>query len=100
MANFTNDSETTKITVAVPKALLVRLSESVPSRQRSRFIVQAVEDRLDIDEQVTALAETAGAWPDERYPELNSEEDIDRWLSDLRRSWDSGEEGDNGQILD
>ncbi len=85
MANFTNDSETTKITVPVPKALLVRLSERVPSRQRSRFIVQAVEDRLNIDEQVIALAETAGAWPDERYPELSSEEDIDRWLSDLRR---------------
>lgn len=92
MANYSNIPETTKITVALPTSLLARLSDRVPSRQRSRFIALAVEERLDIEEQFAALEETAGAWPDEKYPELRSEEDMDRWLSDLRRSWDSRQE--------
>ena len=92
MANYSNIPETTKITVALPTSLLARLSDRVPSRQRSRFIALAVEERLDIEEQLAALEETAGAWPDEKYPELSSEEDMDRWLSDLRGSWDSRQE--------
>lgn len=91
MANFNGNIETKKITVALPTSLLIRLSDRVPSRQRSSFIAQAVEERLDIVEQLTALEETAGAWPDERYPEMSSDEDIDRWLSDLRQSWNAGQ---------
>ena len=86
MANYDSDTETKKITVALPTFLLLRLSDRVPSRQRSRFIARAVEERLDIEEQLAALEETAGAWPDEKYPELSSEEDIDRWLMDVRKT--------------
>lgn len=91
MANYNSDSETKKITVALPTSLLIRLSDRVPSRQRSHFIARAVEERLDIEEQLAVLEETAGAWSDEKYPELSSEEDIDLWLNDLRQSWDAGQ---------
>jgi predicted transcriptional regulator len=75
-----------KITVMLPEALLSRLREHVPARQRSRFILEAIEERLVLEEQITALAETAGAWSDQNHPEMRTDEDIDRWLDNLRQS--------------
>jgi hypothetical protein len=48
--------------------------------------VEAVEERLAFEEQVAVLEESAGAWSDQSHPEMRTEEDIDRWLADLRRS--------------
>ncbi len=81
-----------KITVTLPTALLTRLDEQIPARQRSRFIFEAIEERLALAEQVAALDETAGAWTDENHPEMKTDEDIDRWLTNLRASW--GQTGD------
>jgi Arc/MetJ-type ribon-helix-helix transcriptional regulator len=76
-----------KITVTLPAAMLARLDERVPARGRSRFIFEAIEDRLAIEEQLAALDETAGAWSDENHPDMKTDEDIDRWLTNLRASW-------------
>jgi hypothetical protein len=49
---------------------------SLVTRQWSRVIIfQALEDRL-------ALAETAGAWHDADHPDLQTPDDIDRWLTE------------------
>jgi hypothetical protein len=80
-----------KITVTLPQALLVRLRAHVPARQRSRFILEAIEERLELEEQIAALDETAGAWSDQNHPEMRSDEEIDRWLRDLRGSWSTRE---------
>jgi hypothetical protein len=87
MANISIQSDSQKITVTLPRALLTRLREHVPARQRSRFILEALEERLALEEQVAALEETAGAWSDQNHPEMRTDEDIDRWLADLRSSW-------------
>ncbi|QLQ08016.1 MAG: hypothetical protein HZY76_19815 [Anaerolineae bacterium] len=42
---------------------------------------------MALEEQLLALEESAGAWPDERYPELHDDAAIDRWLTELRQSW-------------
>ncbi len=76
-----------KITVTLPRELIKRLDVRVPSRQRSRFIANAIESRLAIEEQLAALEETAGSWSDDNHPDMKSGEDIDRWLRDLRQSW-------------
>ena len=76
-----------KITVSLPKALLGRLNEHVPARRRSQFITEAIEERLALEEQNTALRESAGAWSDENHPDMASEADIDHWLDDLRKTW-------------
>ena len=73
-----------KITVTLPGTVLARLRAHVPPRQRSRFILQAIEERLALEEQVAALEETAGAWSDQGHPEMRTEDDIDLWLRDLR----------------
>ncbi len=88
MATKTSNSETQKMTVTFPKPLLERLRERVPPRQRSAFIVEAVEEKLALQEQLAVIEETAGCWSDEDHPELRTEEDIDRWLTELRWSWD------------
>jgi predicted transcriptional regulator len=80
-----------KITVMLPEALLSRLREHVPARQRSRFILEAIEERLALEEQITALAETAGAWSDQNHPEMPTDEDIDHWLDNLRQLWSKKE---------
>ena len=91
MANSSIRTDSEKVTVTLPKALLARLREHVPARQRSRFIVEALEDRLALEEQTAALEETAGAWTEQSHPEMATDEGIDRWLGDLRRTWTSRE---------
>jgi len=84
-------SDVRRITVTLPTTLLTRLDEHVPTRSRSRFIFQAIEERLAIEEQLTVLDETAGAWTDENHPDMKTDEDIDRWLTTLRASWGQAE---------
>jgi hypothetical protein len=78
---------TRKVTLTLPQSLLIRLDATVPGRKRSRFIAEAIEERLAIAEQLAALEETAGAWSDERHPDMQSEADIDQWLASLRAAW-------------
>ena len=87
MANASVRTDPQKITVTLPREVLARLQAHVPARQRSRFILEAIEGRLALEEQVAALDETAGAWSDQNHPEMSTGPDIDRWLSELRRSW-------------
>jgi len=88
MPGKTSILETQKTTVVFPQSLLQRLRERVPPRQRSAFIVEAVEEKLALEEQLAAIEEAAGCWSDEDHPELKTDEDIERWLSEMRRSWD------------
>lgn len=78
-----------KITVTLSEALIQRLDKQIPTRQRSHFITLAIENQLAIEEQLAALTETAGTWTDEKYPELQSDADIETWLTNLRASWPS-----------
>ena len=91
MSNPPIQPDSEKITLTLPRALLTRLREHVPPRQRSRFIVEALEERLALEEQVKALEEAAGAWSDKNHPDLLTGADIDRWLAELRgRADESG----------
>ena len=85
----TNSSATRaqKITVTLPRDLIERLDDRVPSRQRSHFIANAIESQLAIEEQIAAVEETAGIWTEEKHPELKTDKDIDAWLQNLRQSW-------------
>jgi predicted transcriptional regulator len=91
MANTYVASDSEKVTITLSRALLERLRAHVPARQRRRFIEEALEERLAMEEQVAVLRETAGAWTDEGYPEMATDDDIDRWLQHLRAGWMRGE---------
>lgn len=94
----TANAETQKVTITLPKLILQRMDELVPARQRSRFISEALAERLALEEQLLALEESAGAWPDERYPELQDEAAIDRWLAGLRQSWATPGDVEHGDL--
>jgi metal-responsive CopG/Arc/MetJ family transcriptional regulator len=87
MSTNPSAAQAQKITVTLPRELIERLDDRVPSRQRSRFIANAIESQLAIEEQMAAVEETAGIWTEENHPELKTEEDIDTWLQNLRQSW-------------
>jgi len=76
-----------KITVNLPRELVKRLRQHVPTRKRDAFIAHAVQEQLAIEEQIKVLEETAGAWQDADHPELATGEDIDHWLAQLRGGW-------------
>jgi Arc/MetJ-type ribon-helix-helix transcriptional regulator len=88
MATETDRTSMRKVTVTLPASLLTRLDERVPSRRRSAFIARAIQEQLAILEQAAAIEESAGAWRDEDYPEMATDEDIDRWLIELRGATD------------
>ncbi len=84
-----------KITVALPGDLLSRLDSIVPQRARSRFIAEAIEERVAIAEQRAAIEEAAGIWKDENHPEMLTDKDIDLWIRELRSTWVLTEITDN-----
>jgi hypothetical protein len=73
--------------VTLPKDLRDRLHQIVPARGRSRFITEAIDQRLVAEEQLAVLDETAGAWTDEHHPDLRTDAQIEQWIQDLRSSW-------------
>jgi metal-responsive CopG/Arc/MetJ family transcriptional regulator len=79
--------EQQKVTVTLPKGLIDRLNETVPSRKRSLFITEAIAEHLDLIEQVSALEESVGAWSLENHPELKDGKSIDKWLKESRQNW-------------
>ena len=80
----TDRSSVRKVTVTLPVSLLNRLDKVLPSRRQSAFISQAVEEQLAILEQAAAIEESAGAWRDADYADMTTDDDIDRWLAELR----------------
>ena len=94
----TANAETQKVTITLPKLILQRMDELVPARQRSRFISEALAERLALTEQLLALEESAGAWSDERHPELQDGAAIDRWLAELRQSWTTPGATEHGDL--
>lgn len=98
MAIKSSNPESQKLTITLPKAVLTRLNELVPARQRSRFISEALEERLALEEQTLALDEAAGAWSDENHPDMLDDAAIDRWLAEVRSSWRRAEEGEYGDL--
>lgn len=79
--------EQQKVTVTLPKGLIERLNEAVPSRKRSLFITEAIEEHLDLIEQITALEESAGAWSLKNHPTMRDDKGIDKWLKESRENW-------------
>ena len=63
-------SEQRKVTVTLPEGLLERLNNTVPNRQRSLFISEAIEEHLDFMEQAAALEESEGVWSLENHPTM------------------------------
>ncbi|MBI2908702.1 MAG: hypothetical protein HYX92_13755 [Chloroflexi bacterium] len=76
-----------RINVIFPRDVLEELRRRVPRKHRSELIVQATAKELALLRQREALEAAAGAWRDEDYPDLNTLEDLDRFIAELRSTW-------------
>ena len=80
---------TQRVNVTFPVEVLESLERLLAPRQRNRFIVEATARALQdtqLDRALDALLEEP-AWTDENHPDLMSDEDVDRYVRTLRRSW-------------
>lgn len=82
----TERSEGERINIRLPRELADDLRRLVPPRKRSQVIIAGTAQAVARIKQEAALEEGAGAWTDESHPELVTQEDIDRYLQDLRSS--------------
>ena len=75
-----------RINVTFPESVLDLLESVVPARKRNAFIVEATEEALRRERQLTAIRESSGAWSDEDHPDLMTVEDVDRYVRRLRET--------------
>jgi len=76
-----------RVNVTFPESVLDLLESVVPPRKRNTFIVEATEEALHRERQLTAIRESSGGWSDEDHPDLMTVEDVDRYVRRLRETW-------------
>jgi len=73
-----------KTQIVLPDAVFAQLKGAVPVRQRSRFITEAVQVRLQVLRFQQALRAAAGCWSNKTHPDLTSQAAINRYLARFR----------------
>jgi len=76
--------EKVKTQVIFPEELLKRLDRVIKKRERSDFVVEAVEEKLKSLNLQTALKRVAGLWKDRK--DLKTDLGVRRYLKTLRGS--------------
>jgi len=76
-----------KTHLVFPTELLQTIDQLVGRRKRSKFVVEAAKEKIARERFLKALDEAAGAWTDENHPDLNSNEDIRKYLDKIRNSY-------------
>jgi predicted RNA-binding Zn ribbon-like protein len=90
---MTTTSDPVRLNISLPPDVAKTLREVIPTRQRARFVAQAVERELRRLQLESALQASAGAWQDVDHPELTDGPAIDRWIAEGRSqlAWDRQE---------
>ena len=73
-----------KTLVVLPDRLAAELKHTIPSRQRSHFIADAVEKKLKALKSQKFLARIAGSWTETDHPDLLTQEGINRHIGRIR----------------
>lgn len=80
----TNDR---RITINVPAELLKELNRLGSPNKRNQIIVEATSDYVRKMKRLRVLRDTAGAWDDASHPDLNTLDDIEKWMRQIRSQW-------------
>ena len=75
-----------RFNVRFPKWLADDLRRLVPPRKRSQVIIAGTAHLVTKLKQEAALGTGAVAWSHEKHPELATQQDIERYLKELRAS--------------
>ena len=82
--------ESKRINVTFPTDLLDELRWLLPARERNRFIVEATARALrkrKLEEALRQLREEGPAWRDENHPDLQTPDDVERYVRSMREGW-------------
>ena len=83
----------TRMNVSFRDSLARELRQWVPTRQRSQFIAEAVQDKLNLLKQERAVRAAAGSWSSE------GRSDPEQEIRTIRAAWQDRQErveGENG----
>ena len=72
----------------LPDDLVTEVDRFVGKGKRSKFIEEAVAEKLRAERLLKALDDTAGILSDHDYPEWSTVEKVAAWVHDLRREGD------------
>jgi Arc/MetJ-type ribon-helix-helix transcriptional regulator len=75
--------------VVLPENLIREVDRRVGARRRSRFIEEAIRERLAREALSSALRESAGVLEGKNYPDWDSPEDVSGWVRGSRREDDA-----------
>ncbi len=76
---------TTRMHVFLPDDLVSALDQAVGKRRRSRFVEEAIREKLAREAQGAALRQSAGALDVDAYPEWATPEQTSAWVQEQRR---------------
>lgn len=80
-------SKNNKTHLVFPRELLESIDKFVGKRKRSRFVVEATQEKLARKRFLKILGRAAGAWKDKNHPELHTKKDVDKYIKKLRGSF-------------
>jgi predicted transcriptional regulator len=69
--------------LVLPEDVVEALDRVAGPRGRSRYVTQAVRERIRRDEREAAMREAAGSWRD--HPDFPTSEAVVEWVRRLRR---------------
>jgi hypothetical protein len=78
----------TRAHVVLPEDLLLRIDRVIGKRKRSRFLVEAAEEKLERDRLRAAIDAAAGAWKPEDHPEWKRKGGAAAAIREMRKDWD------------
>ena len=82
--------------VVLPEDLVKAVDALAGHGKRSRFIEEAVRDKLRKEDLLSALAETAGMLSADDHPEWATPEKVAAWVRETRQQSDRWLEGRQG----
>ena len=71
--------------VILPDELIDKVDEVVGKRRRSRFVEEAIKEKLRRDALLAALEETAGVLASADQPEWATSDKVAQWVRESRR---------------
>ena len=74
--------------VVLPEELVKAVDAMAGKGKRSRFIEDAVRDKLNKERLLAALKDSAGTLSGEDYPHWDTPEQVSSWVRELRRESD------------
>jgi metal-responsive CopG/Arc/MetJ family transcriptional regulator len=83
------DRDAMRTHIVVTEALMEEVDRVAGKRQRSRFVEEAIREKLARQQLTAALSATAGVLSVTDYPEWESVEQISAWVHAGRRADDA-----------